>query len=159
MLQEVCDDLTRHGVLKIPGEHSIVVQAVCPSFLKRKRRAADIPRHLLTAKDCRLVNFSPINDLVKGIPAPMFTPDDTHAMLGRWKEIIIFDLYSAFFQNHIAHKDQKWLGIMTPFSGLIVLAKSGQGLIGQSEELDQLLAKVFTQEMKKERWPGFRMTS
>ena len=38
---------------------------------------------------------------------------------------------------------------MTPFGGLRVLALSGQGLIGQSEELDELMAKIFHQEMKE----------
>ena len=38
---------------------------------------------------------------------------------------------------------------MTPFGGLRVLARSGQGLIGQSEELDELMAKILHQEMKE----------
>ena len=44
VMQEICDDLTQQGVLKIPQEHNICVQSVCPSFLKRKRRAADTPK-------------------------------------------------------------------------------------------------------------------
>ena len=40
---------------------------------------------------------------------------------------------------------------MTPFSGLRVLARSGQGLLGQSEELDELLAKVLGEEIKEGR--------
>ena len=48
------------------------------------------------------------------------------------------------------HNDvQPYLGIMTPFGGLRVLARSGQGLIGQSEELDELMAKILHQEMKE----------
>ena len=44
---------------------------------------------------------------------------------------------------------QPYLGIMTPFGGLRVLARSGQGLLGQSEELDELLSKVLKDEMKE----------
>ena len=51
----------------------------------------------------------------------------------------------------MAEEDQQWLGIMTPFSGLRVLARSGQGLLGQSEELDELLAKVLGEEIKEGR--------
>ena len=40
---------------------------------------------------------------------------------------------------------------MTPFSGLRVLARSGQGLLGQSEELDELMAKVLGLEIKEGR--------
>ena len=52
-----------------------------------------------------------------------------------------------FYQNHIAEKDQQWLGIMTPFSGLRVLSRSGQGLLGQSEESDELMAKIIGEEI------------
>ena len=148
ILQVVYDDLTQQGVLKIPQDHDILVQSVCPSFLKRKRRAMDKPKHLLTKDDCRLlVNFSPINELIKNIPTPMTTVNDIYTKLGKWKHIIVFDLYNAFYQNHIHPDDQKWLGIITPFGGLRVLARSGQGLLGQSEELDELLAKVLKQEL------------
>ena len=78
----------------------------------------------------------------------MSTPDDVFIKLGRWKHIIIVDLYNAFFQNHIHPEDQPYLGIMTPFGGLRVLARSGQGLIGQSEELDELMAKILKEEMQ-----------
>ena len=77
--------------------------------------------------------------------------NDIYSQLGKWKEIIIIDLYNAFFQNHMADDVQQWLGIMTPFSGLRVLARSGQGLLGQSEELDELMAKVLGEDIKEGR--------
>ena len=40
---------------------------------------------------------------------------------------------------------------MTPFSGLRVLARSGQILLGQSEELDELMAKILGEEIKEGR--------
>ena len=36
IIQEICDKLTQQGVLKIPQEHNIKVQSVCPSFLRRR---------------------------------------------------------------------------------------------------------------------------
>ena len=71
----------------------------------------------------------------------MATPDNVFNQLGHWKHIIVLDLYNAFYQNHMHIEDQPYLGIMTPFIGLRVLARSGQGLIGQSEELDELTKK------------------
>ena len=98
IMQDICDDLTQQGVLKIPQEHNICVQSVCPSFLKRKRRAADTPKKLVTKDDCRLlINYSPINQLIKNIPSAMTTPDDVFNQLGRWKHIIILDLWNAFY--------------------------------------------------------------
>ena len=62
VMQEICDQLTDQGVLKIPQEHGITVQSVCPTFLKRKKKAEGKPKHLLTKNDCRLlVNFGPVN--------------------------------------------------------------------------------------------------
>ena len=78
----------------------------------------------------------------------MTTPDNIYIMLGRWKHIIVFDLYTAFYQNHMDKESQPWLGIMTPFSGLRALTRSGQGLLRQSKELDKLLSKIFKEEMQ-----------
>ena len=79
----------------------------------------------------------------------MTTPDDVFNQLGQWKQIIIVDLYNALFQNHIKVDNQTYLGIMTPFGGLCVLARSGQRQMGQSEELDELMAKILKEEMKE----------
>lgn len=59
------------------------------------------------------------------------------------------DLKSTFFQNYMDLKAQPYLGIMTPFGGLRVLTRSGQGLTGQSEELDELLSKILKDELKE----------
>jgi len=146
--QAVCDELTNNQVLGIPQEHGVNVQFVCPSFLRRKPRAKGKPNHLLTTDDVRLVvNFSPVNDHLKNIPSVKTTPNDILIHLGRWKHIIIFDLHQGFFQNHMAPEDCKWLGIATPFGGIRFLRRSGQGLLGQSEELEELLAKILKTEL------------
>ena len=45
-------------------------------------------------------------------------------------------------------ESQPWLGIMTPFSSLHALTRSSQGFLRQSEELDELLSKIFKEEMQ-----------
>ena len=40
---------------------------------------------------------------------------------------------------------------MATFAGLRVLDRSGQGLLGQSEELDELMAKILHTDMKEGR--------
>ena len=44
--------------------------------------------------------------------------------------------------------DTKWLGVATPFGGIRYLKRSGQGLLGQSEELEDLLTKVLKEELQ-----------
>ena len=147
--QAVCDDLTNQQVLGIPQEHNINVQFVCPSFLRRKPKAKGKPNHLLTKEDVRLVvNFSPVNEHLKNIPSVKTTPNDILVSLGRWKCIIVFDLHQGFFQNHMDPQDCPWLGVATPFGGIRFLQRSGQGLLGQSEELEELLSKVLKPELQ-----------
>jgi len=147
--QAVCDDLTNQQVLGIPQDHNVNVQFVCPSFLRRKPKAKGKPNHLLTKDDVRLVvNFSPINDHLKNIPSVKTTTNDVLISLGRWKCIIIFDLQQGFFQNHMDPQDCKWLGVATPFGGIRFLRRSGQGLLGQSEELEELLTKILKPELQ-----------
>ena len=84
VMQEICDKLTNQGVLKIPQQHNIIVQSLCPSFLRRKRKAVDTPTHLLTNNVVRLlINFAPVNVLIKNLPSPMVTTDDLYRNLGR----------------------------------------------------------------------------
>ena len=103
---------------------------------------------MLTKTDVRLlVNFGPINDKIKPIPSHVAKPDDVLIMMGRWKEIIIFDLYNGYFQNHMSEDAIPWLGVQTPFGGMRVISRSGQGLMGQAEEFDKLTAKVLKDEL------------
>ena len=147
--QALMDDLTDQGVLLVPQEHRIKVQSVCPSFIQRKQRAKNKPKQQLTKDDVRLlINFGPVNELIKPVPIHVPKTDDVLIMLGRWKFIIIFDLFSGYFQNHMSQDSIPWLGVQTPFGGLRVMARSGQGLMGMAEEFDELLAKVLKPELQ-----------
>lgn len=148
LLQKVCDDLTEKGVLGIPQDHNVNIQYCSPSFLVRKPRAKNKSKNDLGPSDVRLVvNFAKINDYLKNLPTPITKPKDIFSTLGKWNYIIVMDLHSGFFQNHMDIDDAEWLGITTPFGGLRFMRRSGQGLLGQSEELDELLCKVLGPEM------------
>ena len=148
--QELMDELTDQGVLLIPQEHDIKVQSVCPSFIQRKQRAKNKSKQDLVKDDVRLlINFGPINDLIKPMPTHVNKTEDMLIKLGRWKYVIIFDLKSGYFQNHMHPSAIPWLGVQTPFGGLRVISRSGQGMMGMGEELDELLAKVLKPELKE----------
>ena len=87
-------------------------------------------------------NYRPVNDKIKDIPTPMTTTDDIFNILGRWKHIIVVDCYNGFFQNHMTPEAIPWLAIMAPFRGLRLMTRSGQGLLGQSEEFNLLIKKI-----------------
>ena len=42
-----------------------------------------------------------------------------------------------------------WLGVQTPFGGMRVMARAGQGLMGMAEQFEELTSKILKQEMKE----------
>ena len=144
LLQKVCDELTDCNVLGIPQHENVDVQYIMPCFLRKKQKAKDKPLNELTTKDVRLVvNTCELSKYMKSLPAKINKPQDVYNKLAKWKYIIKTDMYQGFFQNHM-HKDaQKWCAILTPFGGIRFFKRGIQGLINQSEELDELLANIF----------------
>ena len=144
LLQQVCDELTEANVLGIPQHENVEVQHVMPIFLRKKQKAKNMPNNELTTTDVRLVvNTCELSKYMKSLPAKISKPQDVYNALAKWKYIIKTDLHQGFFQNHL-HKDaQKWCGILTPFGGLRFFKRGIQGLINQTEELDELLANCF----------------
>ena len=148
LLQEVCDSLTEQGVLGIPQEENIQVQAVSPCFLRKKQSAKNKPNSELTAKDVRLVvNTNQVGAHLKNMPTKVTKQSDVFLQIAKWKYIIKTDLHQGFFQNHLSKTAQPWCAIQTPFGGLRHFKRSIQGLLGQSEELDELLSKVLKTEL------------
>ena len=146
--QEVMDELTDQNVLMVPQEHNIDVQSVCPSFLQRKQRAKGKPKSQLTKNDVRLlINFGPVNEKIKPIPNHVPKINDVFLTLGRWKHLICMDLHNGYFQMKMREEAVPWLGIQTPFGGMRVITRAGQGLMGMAEEFEELTSKILKEEM------------
>ena len=144
LLQKVCDELTDSKVLGIPQHENVEVQYIMPCFLRKKQKAKDKAINELTTKDVRLVvNTCELSKFMKSLPAKVNKPQDVYNKLAKWKYIIKTDLYQGFFQNHMHKEAQKWCAILTPHGGIRFFKRGIQGLINQSEELDELLANVF----------------
>ena len=125
LLQEVCDDFTRTGVLGIPQEEDIQIQYVSPCFLVRKQRAKKKSKDMFSKENVRLViNFGQLNEYLKNMPTPITKPRDVFTQLGKWKYIISLDLYQGFYQNHMSQQDVPWLANATPYGGLRYMKRS-----------------------------------
>ena len=61
--------------------------------------------------------------------------------------MIFADLSNSYFQTKVHKKLWKYLGVMTPFRGIKVMARLGQGLHNANVELDQAMAQVLGNEM------------
>ena len=150
LLQEVCDELTDNNVLGIPQDDDITVQCISPCFLRRKQRAKDKPVAELTKNDVRLVvNTNVVSQHLKNIPSKVTKPQEVYAALSKWKYVIKTDLYQGFFQNHLHPDAYQWCAIQTPFGGMRYFKRSIQGLVGQTEEQDENLAKVLHHLLKQ----------
>ena len=69
--------------------------------------------------------------------------------LGRWKHVICLDLYNGYFQLKMKTNAIPWLGVQTPFGGMRVMARAGQGLMGMAEHFEELTSKILQQEMQE----------
>ena len=137
-------------MLLIPQQHHINVQSVCPSFLQRKQRAKYKPKSELVKDDVRLlINFGPVNEKIKPVPNHVPKINDILIKLGRWTHIICLDLYNGYFQLKMRDSAIPWLGVQTPFGGMRVIARAGQGLMGMAEEFEELTSKILKQEMQE----------
>ena len=148
LLQQVCDSLTEQGVLGIPQEDNILVQAISPCFLRKKQSAKLKANKDLLPEDVRLVvNTNHVSEHLKNLPTKTTKQQDVFLQIAKWKYIIKTDLYQGFFQNHLARSAFPYCAIQTPFGGLRYFKRSIQGLLGQSEELDELLSKILKDEL------------
>ncbi len=152
LLQEVCDQLTEAGVLGIPQEDGIIIQHVSPCFLRKKQKAKDKSPSQLDSNDVRLVvNTTELSKYLKNIPTKVTKPNEVYAALSKWKYIIKSDLYQGFFQNNLHPSAYPWCAIQTPYGGIRYFKRSIQGLVGQTEEQDELLAKILHKHLKEGR--------
>ena len=59
-----------------------------------------------------------------------------------YKYHIFFDLTNSYFQVPMSKTMWPYLGVMTPYRGLRVLTRAGQGLQNSDTELEQLICLV-----------------
>ena len=141
--QALMDRLEQQNVLVNPHDHGIEVKSVSPSWVIQKGSAKT-----KCLKDCTIdelrwvVAFNNLNSHLLPKPAKVSSLTKAVKFLARWKFHILADLHNSYFQIHIAKKHWCWLGVMTPFRGLRVLTRLGQGLLNSEGELDELLAMV-----------------
>ena len=149
LLQDVCDHLTDNGVLGVPQNDNIIIQHASPCFLRKKQKAKDKSPSQLTKDDVRLVvNTTELSKYLKNMPTKVTKPNEVYAALSRWKYLIKTDLYQGFFQNQLHPSAFPWCAIQTPHGGIRYFKRSIQGLVGQTEEQDELLGRILHQHLK-----------
>ena len=132
LLQSKFDELYQQGVFAKPEDRNMAIEYVSPSFLVSKSSGG---HRLVTA-------FTEIGQYAKPQPSLMPKVDDVLLQIGQWQWIIKADLKQAYFQIPLAKESMKFVGVCTPFRGVLVYTRAVMGLPGSESALEQLLCKV-----------------
>ena len=148
LLQSKCDELERQGVLQDPKEHGVDVRNVSPCFIQQKARAKGKQLEKCDLSEIRFITcYNVLNDSIHPISGRSKSYNDILMFLSRFKYLIFADLYNSYFQVRVAKKHWKYLAVMTPFRGIKVMTRCGQGLLNSDVELDQVLGRVLGDDM------------
>ena len=146
------DQLTEEGVLLIPHDVDVQVKFVSNVFLQKKGRAAHKDLAECTNNELRfLCDFTQLNSYLHPTPAKTSTPQEIWQFIAENPYIIVADMYNSYFQMHMNRRDYPYLGVMTPYKGLRIMARSGQGLLNSDTELKELVGKVLGNEITEGR--------
>ena len=63
-------------------------------------------------------------------------------MVGSFEYVITTDLTDSFWQRHIVQEKYPYFAFHSPFRGTYLFLRSTQGLINQSEGLEELVLDV-----------------
>ena len=148
--QKKMDSLESQGVLIDPYQYNIPIKIISPSFLRVKARAKDKDLEDCDLSEIRwIISPSQLNPYLRQLQTNNVTKEDLFIFKSEKPYCIEFDMYDGYFQNHVHRDDWGYLAVETPFKGIRVLTRSGQGLLNQEIEMNQLLTKILGQEIEK----------
>ena len=146
--QALLDKLEEQNVIVDPHKHNIQVKKLSPSFILQKGRAKHKKLDDCSTDELRwVVGFNGLNDYLLPKPSKPTSARNILTFLARHKFHIFADLHNSYFQIPVAKRDWQWLGIRTPFRGIRVLTRAGQGLLNSETELDELVSRILGDEL------------
>lgn len=131
-LQQKFDELEHLGVFHRPEDVGVSVEYLNPSFLIRKQSGG---YRLVTA-------FADVGRYSKPQPSLMPDVDSTLRQVAQWRHLIATDLTNAFYQIPLSRDSMKYCGVVTPFRGVRVYARSAMGMPGSETALEELMCRV-----------------
>ena len=139
LLQSKFDELQSQGVFARPEDLGISAEYVSPSFLVAKSSGG----HRL------VTTFTEIGQYAKPQPSLMPKVDDVIRQLAQFEYIVQGDLRWSYYQVPLAQKSMKYVGVCTPYRGVLVYTRAVMGLPGSESALEQLLCKILGDLMVK----------
>ena len=150
LLQAKIDDLEKKGICVKVADTNIVPKYAAPCMLVKKHSARDLKPgeydQLSTEDKLKYNRFilchNKLSEQVEKQPAKMNRIDDTIRMVGSFKYVITSDLSDSFWQRHVSKDKLPYFAFHSPFRGAYIFLRSTQGLINQSEGLEELVSVI-----------------
>ena len=150
LMQAKIDELEQQGiVIKVAGT-DIIPKYAAPCMLQLKHSARELPpgsyEKLTIQEKCRYNRFilchDKLSENVEKQPAKVNKIYDTTRVVGSYKHVITSDLTDSFWQRHVVPDKYPYFAFHSPFRGAYIFLRSTQGLINQSEGLEELVSVV-----------------
>ena len=150
LLQAKIDELERKGVCVKVADTNIIPKYAAPCMLVKKHSVRSLKpgeyEGLSTEEKLKYNRFilchNKLSDHIDKQPAKMNKLDDTLRVVGSFEYVITTDLSDSFWQRHISEEKLPYFAFHSPFRGAYIFLRSTQGLINQSEGLEQLVSVI-----------------
>ena len=150
LLQAKIDELEAKGICVKVSETDIVPKYAAPCMLVKKHSVRDLKEgeyDKMTIQEKLKYNrfilcHNKLSDHVEKKPAKMNKLDDTVRIVGSFEYVITSDLSDSFWQRHISEDKLPYMAFHGPYGGTYIFKRSTQGLINQSEELEEMVSVI-----------------
>ena len=150
LLQAKIDELEDKGICVKVADTDIIPKYAAPCMLVKKHSARDLEpgayEKLSTEEKLKYNRFilchNKLSEHVDKLPAKSNKLDETIRVVGSFEYVITTDLTDSFWQRHIAEDKLPYFAFHSPFRGPYIFLRSTQGLINQTEGLEQLVSVI-----------------
>ena len=148
LMQAKIDTLEEQGVVIKVAATNIVPKYAAPCMLTLKHSARDLPPGHYDSLPIReqlkynrfILCHDKLSEHVEKQPAKVNKLNETTRIVGSFEYVITTDLTDSFWQRHVSEEKLPYMAFHSPFRGAYFFLRSTQGLINQSEGLEELLA-------------------
>ena len=152
LLQAKIDELEGKGICMKVSDSGIIPKYAAPCMLVKKHSVRELKpgeyENLSTLEKLKYNRFilchNKLSEHIEKQPAKMNRLDDVVKAVGEFEFVITSDLSDSFWQRHIAESKLPYFAFHSPFKGPYIFLRSTQGLINQSEGLEQLVSIILS---------------
>ena len=152
LLQDKIDELEEKGICMKVANSNIVPKYAAPCMLVKKHSVRDLkPGEYESLSNTEKLKYNrfilchnKLSEHIEKQPAKMNKLDEVVRTVGEFEYVITSDLSDSFWQRHIAKNKLPYFAFHSPFKGPYIFLRSTQGLINQSEGLEQMVSVILS---------------